>query len=64
VAKVHYFVKKKVPNNIVKGFFFEKNPKKLTYFKEESYEIAKKFGGFGQIYSFFLLKFPYLAIRF
>jgi hypothetical protein len=39
--------------------------KKLPHFKEESYEIAKTFEEFGQIFlAFRLLKSPYLANRF
>jgi hypothetical protein len=34
---------------------FEKIPKNLSYFEEESCEIGKIFGGFGHIFSFFLL---------
>jgi hypothetical protein len=39
---------------------FEKSP----YFGKENYEIVKIFGGFGQIFSFLLLKLSYLVIRF
>jgi hypothetical protein len=38
--------------------------KQLSHFEEESYEIAKIFGGFEQISNLFLLKSPYLANRF
>jgi hypothetical protein len=39
---------------MVKGIFLENLPKKLPHFKEESHEIVKIFGGFGQ---FFFLAF-------
>jgi hypothetical protein len=42
------------------GKFSQKNP---PYFKEESCEMAKIFGAFGQISIFHLLKSPYLANR-
>jgi hypothetical protein len=42
----------------------EKIPKKLSHFEAESYEIANIFGGFGQVFSFILLKSPYLAPMF
>jgi hypothetical protein len=42
---------------------FGKFAKKLPHFKEESYEIVKIFGGFGQFFSSFL-KSPYLANSF
>jgi hypothetical protein len=49
---------------MVKGTFWENFPKKLSHFEEESYEIATIFGGFGQVFSFILLKSPYLATMF
>jgi hypothetical protein len=56
-------LKKEVPNNMLEGTlwkFFEKSP----YFGKENYEIMKIFGGFGQIFSFLLLKLSYVVIRF
>jgi hypothetical protein len=56
-------LKKEVPSNMLKGTLwkiFEKSP----YFWKENYEIMKIFGGFGQIFSFLLLKLSYLVIRF
>jgi hypothetical protein len=42
----HFAVKKAVPSNIVKGEIFEIKKKTSSHFKEESYEMAKTFGGF------------------
>jgi len=44
--------------------FFEKFPKKSSHFENLKKKIAKDFGGFGYILSFFLLKLSYLANRF
>jgi hypothetical protein len=56
-------IEKEVPSNMLKGTLwkiFEKSP----YFGKEKYEIMMIFGGFGQIFSFLLLKLSYLVIRF
>jgi hypothetical protein len=55
---------KKSPKQHGQGKFLKKIQKKLSHFKEKNYEIVKLFGKFGQIYSFLLLKLPYLANRF
>jgi hypothetical protein len=50
VAKIRHFVKKKkASNNMVKGTFW-KISQRITTFQERKYEIAKIFGGFGQIF--------------
>jgi hypothetical protein len=54
----------KIPQSNSEGNFLEKFPKKLSHFEEESYEIASIFGGFGQVFSFILLKSPYLPTMF
>jgi hypothetical protein len=43
-------VKKTVPSNIVKGEFLNLKKKTSSHFKEESYEMTKTLGGFGQIF--------------
>ncbi len=49
---------------MVKGTFW-KISKRLSHFKEESYEITQIFEEFGQISSFLLLKLPnYLSNNF
>jgi hypothetical protein len=40
---------------------FEKFQKKSSHLKEKYFEIAKIFGVLGHIFSFLLLKLPYLA---
>ncbi len=63
-----WLLKKSPKSNMVKGTFWGK--KKIQknsshIWREESYEIAKNFGQFGQIFrNFLLLKSPYLANRF
>jgi hypothetical protein len=51
---------------MVKGTFWKFSPKKKTLHisKKKNSEIAKIFGGFGQIFSSFLLKSSYLANKF
>jgi hypothetical protein len=52
---------------MVKGPFSETFVEKITEFQfqeEKSFEITKIFGGFGPIFSFLLLKLPYLTNRF
>jgi len=56
-------LKREVPSNMLKGTLW-KISQKSPYFGKENYEIMKIFGGFGQIFSFLLLKFSYLVIRF
>jgi hypothetical protein len=49
--------KKKVLSNMVKGKFWEnfgKFSKRSPHLEEESCELVKIFGGFGQIFSFLL----------
>jgi hypothetical protein len=48
---------------MVKGNF-RKKFKKVVTLQGKNYEIVKLFEKFGQIYSFLLLKLPYLANRF
>jgi ankyrin repeat protein len=43
--------------------FEMKKPNSKSYFGKENYVIIKIFGGFGQIFSFLLLKLLYLVIR-
>jgi len=61
-------LKKSPKSNMVKGTFWEKKKfqKNSSHiWREESYEIAKNFGQFGQIFrNFLLLKSAYLANRF
>jgi hypothetical protein len=66
---LNYFAKKKNPNVYIRqGDVFGKFSKKLVLpsFQEEEpcYEIIMIFRGVGQIFSFLLLKLPYLANRF
>jgi hypothetical protein len=62
MAKICHFVKKHNSKATWSKELFGNFPKELSHFKEESYEIAKIFVGFGQISSFLLL--PYVANRF
>jgi hypothetical protein len=39
-------------------------PKNCHILRKKGYETANIFGGFGQIYSFLLLKFSYLTNKF
>jgi hypothetical protein len=65
VAKFHYFAIKKSPQQHGQGTFSEKIQEKITQIQEaKSFEITKSFEGFGQIFSFLLLKLPYLTNRF
>ncbi len=41
------FFKKKVPRNMIKKCFWKFSKNKSPYFKEESYVLAKIFGGVG-----------------
>jgi len=51
MAKICHFVKRKtIPKQHGQRNFFGNFPKELSHFKEESYEIAKIFVGFGQIF--------------
>jgi hypothetical protein len=66
---LNYFTKKKNPKLYIRqGDVFGKFPKKniLPSLQEEEtcYEIIMIFRGVGQIFSFLLLKLPYLANRF
>jgi hypothetical protein len=65
VAKFHYFAIKKSPQQHSQGGPFRKILRKNhPISRGKSFEITKIFGGFGQIFSFLLLKLPYLTNRF
>jgi hypothetical protein len=62
--KNHHFAKKEVPSHIVNGTFWKNFQKNCHILREKVYEIAKIFGGFGQICSFLLLKSSYQTNKF
>ncbi len=64
MAKIRHFAKKnkKASNNMVKGTFLKKNSQIITTFQGRKYEIAKIFGGFGQIFSIFTYNIGFLFI--
>ncbi len=62
MAKTCHFVKKNKSKATWSKELFRNFPKELSHFKEESYEIAEIFVGFGQISSNLLL--PYVGDRF
>ncbi len=57
VVKTCHFAIKKGPWQHGEENFLENFPKKLSHLEEGSYEMAKIFGGFGQISSFEIITF-------
>jgi hypothetical protein len=64
VAKNHHFANKEVPSKMVHGTSWKILPKNCHILRKKGCEIAKVFGGFGQISSFLLLKSSYLTNKF
>jgi hypothetical protein len=56
-VKTCHFAIKKCPRQHGEENFLKKFPKNFSHLEEESYEMAKIFGGFGQISSFEIITF-------
>ncbi len=57
MVKTCHFAIKKGPQQHGEENFLKKFPKKSLHLEEESHEMAKIFGGFGQISSFEIITF-------
>jgi hypothetical protein len=64
VVNFRHFALKKGPQQHGQGKFLEIFKKNRQILRKNVIKSARFFGGFGQIFSFFLLKSPYLATRF
>jgi len=64
VAKIIILLKKKSQATWSMELFGKFSQKNCHILRKKGYEIAKIFGGFGQISSFLLLKISYLTNKF